>query len=55
MVRGVIDISRALGFTCIAEGVETDNQLLVLDSSTATACRDISLPARPAGSTLPRR
>ena len=31
MVRGVIDLSRALGLTCIAEGVERDNQLAVLD------------------------
>ena len=31
MVRGVVDLSRALGFACIAEGVELDNQLSVLD------------------------
>ncbi len=31
MVRGVIDLSRALGLTCTAEGVEGDNQLAVLD------------------------
>ena len=31
MVRGVIDLSRALGLTCTAEGVERDNQLGVLD------------------------
>ncbi len=47
MVRGVIDISRALGFTCIAEGVETDDQLLVLDQ---LGCDDAQgyLFARPA-------
>jgi diguanylate cyclase (GGDEF)-like protein len=47
MVRGVIDISRALGFTCIAEGVETDEQLLVLDQ---LGCDDAQgyLFARPA-------
>jgi diguanylate cyclase (GGDEF)-like protein/PAS domain S-box-containing protein len=31
MVRGVIDLSRALGFTCIAEGVERENQRTILD------------------------
>ncbi len=31
MVRGVIDLSRALGLTCTAEGVERDSQLAVLD------------------------
>jgi EAL domain-containing protein (putative c-di-GMP-specific phosphodiesterase class I) len=31
MVRGVIDLSRALGCTCIAEGVEVEDQLAVLD------------------------
>ena len=31
MVRGVIDLSRALGLTCIAEGVERPSQLAVLD------------------------
>ncbi|HUC13853.1 MAG TPA: EAL domain-containing protein [Acidimicrobiales bacterium] len=31
MVRGLIDLSRALGLTCTAEGVERDNQLAVLD------------------------
>ena len=31
MVRGVIDLSRALGFTCIAEGVESESQRAVLD------------------------
>jgi diguanylate cyclase (GGDEF)-like protein/PAS domain S-box-containing protein len=47
MVRGVIDISRALGFTCIAEGVETDNQLVVLDQ---LGCDSVQgyLFARPA-------
>ena len=31
MARGVIDLSRALGFTCIAEGVESESQRAVLD------------------------
>ena len=31
MVRGVIDLSRALGLTCTAEGVECQDQLVVLD------------------------
>jgi diguanylate cyclase (GGDEF)-like protein/PAS domain S-box-containing protein len=31
MIRGVVDLSRALGLSCIAEGVEMDNQLAVLD------------------------
>jgi EAL domain-containing protein (putative c-di-GMP-specific phosphodiesterase class I) len=31
MVQGVIELSRALGFTCIAEGVEMDAQREVLD------------------------
>jgi EAL domain-containing protein (putative c-di-GMP-specific phosphodiesterase class I) len=31
MVRGIIDLSGALGFTCIAEGVERENQRSVLD------------------------
>jgi diguanylate cyclase (GGDEF)-like protein/PAS domain S-box-containing protein len=31
MVRGLIDLSRALGLTCTAEGVERENQLAVLD------------------------
>lgn len=31
LVRGVIDLSRALGLTCTAEGVERDSQLAVLD------------------------
>jgi diguanylate cyclase (GGDEF)-like protein/PAS domain S-box-containing protein len=31
MVRGIVDLSRALGFTCIAEGVEHENQRTVLD------------------------
>jgi diguanylate cyclase (GGDEF)-like protein/PAS domain S-box-containing protein len=31
MARAVIDLSRALGFTCIAEGVEHESQRAVLD------------------------
>ena len=31
MVHGVIDLSRALGLTCIAEGVESEYQRSVLD------------------------
>jgi diguanylate cyclase (GGDEF)-like protein/PAS domain S-box-containing protein len=31
MVRGLIDLSRALGLICTAEGVERDSQLAVLD------------------------
>jgi len=31
MARAVIDLSRALGFTCIAEGVESESQRAVLD------------------------
>jgi EAL domain-containing protein (putative c-di-GMP-specific phosphodiesterase class I) len=31
MTRAVIDLSRALGFTCIAEGVERKDQRAVLD------------------------
>jgi diguanylate cyclase (GGDEF)-like protein/PAS domain S-box-containing protein len=31
MARAAIDLSRALGFTCIAEGVESENQRAVLD------------------------
>jgi EAL domain-containing protein (putative c-di-GMP-specific phosphodiesterase class I) len=31
MVRGVIDLSHALGLTCIAEGVERESQLAALD------------------------
>jgi EAL domain-containing protein (putative c-di-GMP-specific phosphodiesterase class I) len=31
MVRGLIELSKALGLTCTAEGVERDNQLAVLD------------------------
>lgn len=47
MVQGVIDISKALGFTCIAEGVETDNQLIILDQ---LGCDSVQgyLFARPA-------
>jgi diguanylate cyclase (GGDEF)-like protein/PAS domain S-box-containing protein len=47
MVRGVIDLSRALGFTCIAEGVERENQRSVLDE---LGCDNVQgfLFARPA-------
>jgi diguanylate cyclase (GGDEF)-like protein/PAS domain S-box-containing protein len=31
VVRGIIDLSRAMGFTCIAEGVEREEQRRVLD------------------------
>ncbi len=31
MARAAIDLSRALGFTCIAEGVESESQRAVLD------------------------
>ena len=31
VVRGVIDLSRAMGFTCIAEGVEQEDQRNILD------------------------
>jgi EAL domain-containing protein (putative c-di-GMP-specific phosphodiesterase class I) len=47
MVRGVIDLSRALGFTCIAEGVEHEVQRTILDE---LGCENIQgyLFARPA-------
>jgi diguanylate cyclase (GGDEF)-like protein/PAS domain S-box-containing protein len=32
MVRGLIELSKALGLTCTAEGVERENQLAVLDA-----------------------
>jgi EAL domain-containing protein (putative c-di-GMP-specific phosphodiesterase class I) len=31
VVRGVIDLSRAMGFTCIAEGVEQEVQRHILE------------------------
>ena len=31
VVRGIIDLSRAMGFTCIAEGVEREDQRRILD------------------------
>lgn len=31
VVRGVIGLSRAMGFTCIAEGVEQEDQRIILD------------------------
>jgi diguanylate cyclase (GGDEF)-like protein/PAS domain S-box-containing protein len=47
MVRGVIDLSRALGFTCIAEGVERENQRSVLDDLGCDSVQGF-LFARPA-------
>jgi len=47
MVRGVIDLSRALGFTCIAEGVERENQRSVLDELGCDSVQGF-LFARPA-------
>jgi predicted signal transduction protein with EAL and GGDEF domain len=44
MVLGVIDIRRPLGFACFAAGVETDDQILVLDP-----LGDISLSDQHAG------
>jgi EAL domain-containing protein (putative c-di-GMP-specific phosphodiesterase class I) len=50
MARAVIDLSRALGFTCIAEGVERESQRTVLDE---LGCENSQgyLFARPAGRT----
>ena len=31
VVRGVVDLSHAMGFTCVAEGVEEESQRSVLD------------------------
>ncbi len=31
VVRGVVDLSHAMGFTCVAEGVEEDSQRSILD------------------------
>jgi diguanylate cyclase (GGDEF)-like protein/PAS domain S-box-containing protein len=47
MVRSVVDLSRALGFTCIAEGVERDEQRVVLDELGCDAAQGY-LFARPA-------
>jgi diguanylate cyclase (GGDEF)-like protein/PAS domain S-box-containing protein len=47
MVRGVIDLSRALGFTCVAEGVERENQRAVLDKLGCDSAQGY-LFARPA-------
>ena len=47
MVRSVVDLSRALGFTCIAEGVERDDQRIVLDELGCDAVQGY-LFARPA-------
>ncbi len=46
MVRGLIELSKALGLTCTAEGVERENQLAVLD---ALGCESVQgyLFARP--------
>ena len=49
IVRGVIDLSRALGFTCIAEGVEGENQLAALDDLGCESAQGY-LFARPASS-----
>jgi len=50
MARAVIDLSRALGFTCIAEGVESESQRAALDE---LGCENAQgyLFARPAGAT----
>lgn len=50
VVRGVIDLSRAMGFTCVAEGVEDEVQRHILDD---LGCDYIQgyLFARPANST----
>jgi diguanylate cyclase (GGDEF)-like protein/PAS domain S-box-containing protein len=54
VVRGVIDLSRAMGFTCIAEGVEHEVQRHILDD---LGCDHIQgyLFARPANKTDVRR
>ncbi len=50
MARAVIDLSRALGFTCIAEGVESESQRAILDE---LGCENSQgyLFARPASRT----
>jgi len=50
MVRGVIDLSRALGFTCIAEGVENESQRSILDELGCDSAQGY-LFARPAAGT----
>ncbi len=50
VVRGVIDLSRALGFSCIAEGVEREEQLSILDELGCNAVQGF-LFARPASVT----
>ena len=47
VIRGVIDLSRALGLSCIAEGVESADQLAILD---CLGCDSVQgyLFARPA-------
>jgi diguanylate cyclase (GGDEF)-like protein/PAS domain S-box-containing protein len=47
MVHGVIDLSRALGLICIAEGVETEYQRVVLDELGCDSAQGY-LFARPA-------
>jgi predicted signal transduction protein with EAL and GGDEF domain len=47
MARAVIDLSRELGFTCIAEGVERESQRGVLDELGCQNCQGY-LFARPA-------
>jgi diguanylate cyclase (GGDEF)-like protein/PAS domain S-box-containing protein len=47
LVRGVIDLSKALGFTCIAEGVEREVQRSILDELGCNAIQGY-LFARPA-------
>jgi diguanylate cyclase (GGDEF)-like protein/PAS domain S-box-containing protein len=49
IVRGVIDLSQALGLTCIAEGVEGENQLAALDDLGCESAQGY-LFARPATS-----
>jgi len=47
IVRGVVDLSRALGLTCIAEGVEGETQLAALDDLGCESAQGY-LFARPA-------
>jgi EAL domain-containing protein (putative c-di-GMP-specific phosphodiesterase class I) len=50
MARAVVDLSRALGFTCIAEGVESESQRAALDELGCEHSQGY-LFARPAGAT----